>query len=88
MKLFQAWPPDPATHVFSTVPDFFYRCTTLAELDEHLVEVCRNLGPGSNLSDAAKVNARLDLDRLLERRVWLRLVADVRPQPGDRRMIL
>lgn len=53
-------------------PGRAYPCPTLERLDEHLRVLSGHLGPPSNLTDAAKVRVRRDMDRLLERRQYLR----------------
>lgn len=67
---------DEVELVISEFPDRAYHCPTIEELDTHLRTLLEHLGPKSNLTEIAKMRARRDVDRLLERRAYLSLVSD------------
>jgi hypothetical protein len=53
-----------------------YHCATVEQVDAHLRILRGHIGPKSNFSAAAKALTRRDIDRLLERRTFLRLVGE------------
>lgn len=67
-------PPDPMT-LESVRPGYRFDCPDVASVDRHLVELRRHVGPGSNLMPQCKAGAIQDIDRLLERRMYLMVVA-------------
>lgn len=54
-----------------------YHCPTIERLDTHLRALCEHLGK-SNLTEAAKERSRRDVDQLLERRTYLRLMSSTK----------
>jgi hypothetical protein len=51
-----------------------YHCPTVERVDAHLRTLAEHLGPKSNLTESAKERTRRDVDQLLERRMFLRLM--------------
>jgi hypothetical protein len=66
---------DPADVVCSVVPRRRSHCPDLVMLDHHITELRRQVGPDSNCVPRWKQQMRQDIDRLLERRLYLTLVA-------------
>jgi hypothetical protein len=66
--------PDPAETVTSVVPGYHFHCPNVASVDQHLAELCTHIGPGSNLVPSRQDDARRDIDRLLDRRLYLMLM--------------
>jgi hypothetical protein len=66
--------PDPADTVPSVLPGYRFPCPDIASVDRHIAERREHLGPRSNLTPALKEAARRDIDRLLERRLYLMTV--------------
>jgi hypothetical protein len=74
--------PDPADTVSSVLPGYRFHCPDIASVDRHLAERREHMGPHSNLTPRFKEAARRDIDRLLERRLYLMTVHLADP-PGD-----
>lgn len=53
-----------------------YHCPTVERLDAHLRTLREHLSSESNLTEFAKERTRRDIDQLLERRTFLRLVSE------------
>lgn len=71
---FRTGAPDNVQMVASVVDGYYFECPDLATLDGHLADLQRNyLGPDSNTTDERKAKARADIDRLLERRLFLQM---------------
>jgi hypothetical protein len=67
--------PDPADVVCSVVPRRRYHCPDLVTLDRHIKALRHQTGPDSNCMPNWKQYMRQDIDRLLDRRLYLTLVA-------------
>ena len=52
-----------------------YHCPTIDRLDTHLRTLTEHVGTESNLTEIAKERTRRDMDHLLERRTFLRLMS-------------
>jgi hypothetical protein len=72
---FQTTEPDPATSVSSVVAGYFFNCPDIASVDRHLAELRMHLQEGSNVTEMRKRDWRRDIDRLLDRRLYLRMTA-------------
>jgi hypothetical protein len=70
---FHTHPPRTPDVVLSVLPGYWFDCPNLATLDAHLQKLLNHLGPRSNLTDSRKQAIRADIDRLLERRMWLQM---------------
>jgi hypothetical protein len=68
--------PDPADTVSSVLPGYRFHCPDIATVDRHIAERREHMGPRSNLTPKFKEAARQDIDRLLERRLYLMTVQD------------
>jgi hypothetical protein len=66
--------PDPADTVSSVLPGYRFHCPDIATVDRHIAERREHMGPRSNLTPKFKEAARQDIDRLLERRLYLMTV--------------
>ena len=66
--------PDPAHTVSSVLPGYRFPCPDLDSVDRHIAERHEHMGPRSNLTPRFKEAARQDIDRLLERRLYLMTV--------------
>lgn len=66
--------PDPAYAVSSVLPGYRFPCPDIASIDRHIAERREHMGPRSNLTPKFKEAARQDIDRLLERRLYLTTV--------------
>jgi hypothetical protein len=66
--------PDPADTVSSVLPGYRFHCPDIASVDLHLAERREHIGPRSNLTPRFREAARQDIDRLLERRLYLMIV--------------
>jgi hypothetical protein len=66
--------PDPAETVSSVLPGYRFHCPDVASVDRHIAERREHMGPRSNLTPKFKEAARQDIDRLLERRLYLMTV--------------
>jgi hypothetical protein len=74
---YQTIAPDPVKTVNSVISGYCFHCPDLATIDQHIAGLLRRIGQGSNLAPARKKAARQDIDRLLERRLYLMLVDDL-----------
>ena len=72
---YQTINPDPVETVGSVLPGYHFHCPDVASVDQHLAELRGHIGPGSNLTPERKESARQDIDRLLERRLYLMLAS-------------
>ncbi|TWF78036.1 hypothetical protein FHX44_113955 [Pseudonocardia hierapolitana] len=77
--------PDPADTVPSVLPGYRFPCPDIASVDRHIAERREHMGPRSNLTPKFKEAARQDIDRLLERRLYLMTVhlADLVRESGQ-----
>jgi hypothetical protein len=66
---------DPAEVVCSVVPRRCYHCPDLDTLDHHIEALRRQIDPASNCVPKWKQYMRQDIDQLLDRRLYLTLVA-------------
>jgi hypothetical protein len=66
--------PDPVDTVASVLPGYRFPCPDIASVDRHIAERREHMGPRSNLTPTFKDAARRDIDRLLERRLYLMTV--------------
>jgi hypothetical protein len=73
---YQSVDPDPLEAVSSVCPGYHFHCPDVASVDQHIAELRDHIGPGSNLMPTRKVAARQDIDRLLERRLYLMLAGE------------
>jgi hypothetical protein len=81
---YQTVDPDPLEAVSSVLPGYHFHCPDVGSVDQHIAELREHLGPRSNLSDQRKESARRDIDRLLERRLYLMLASDANHSADDR----
>jgi len=72
---YQTAEPDPAEAVNSVLAGYYFHCPDVASVDQHIVELRDHVGPRSNLTPRRQDDARRDIDRLLERRLYLMLAA-------------
>lgn len=85
---------DPLAAVSSVLPDHYYPCPNIASVDRHIAELAKQLGPlsppGHPPHDDARHRRAIrdDIDRLLDRRLYLELVregsAPLGPLPSRR----
>ena len=73
---YQSVDPDPLEAVSSVLPGYHFHCPDVASLDLHIAELRGHAGPDSNLMPQRKAAARQDIDRLLERRLYLMLASE------------
>jgi hypothetical protein len=73
---YQSVDPDPLEAVSSVLPGYHFHCPDVASLDQHILELRGHIGPDSNLVPKRKEAARQDIDRLLERRLYLMLAGE------------
>jgi hypothetical protein len=66
--------PDPVDTVSSVLPGYRFHCPNVASVDRHIAERREHMGPRSNLMPRFREAARQDIDRLLERRLYLMTV--------------
>lgn len=66
--------PDPVDTVSSVLPGYRFHCPNVASVDRHIAERREHIGPRSNLMPRFREAARQDIDRLLERRLYLMTV--------------
>jgi hypothetical protein len=75
---------DPLAAVSSVLPDLYYHCPNIASVDQHIAELCGQLGTQPPHADAQRTQSiREDIDRLLERRLYLELVREVQSPVGS-----
>jgi hypothetical protein len=79
--------PDPVDTVSSVLPGYRFPCPNVDSVDRHIAERREDMGPRSNLTPKFKEAARQDIDRLLDRRLYLMTVhlADPRDSPAAAR---
>lgn len=65
--------PDSADIVTSVTPGYYFECPDIASLDGNIAELLQHVGPRSNLMPARQWAARRDIDRLLDRRLYLEM---------------
>jgi hypothetical protein len=76
---------DPLAAVSSVVPDLYYQCPNIASVDQHIAELAAQLTNQPPLAGAERGQAiRDDIDRLLDRRLYLELVRETSAQVGSR----
>jgi hypothetical protein len=63
--------PDPLDTVSSVLPGYYFHCPNTISVDRHIAERWEHMGPLSNLTPKFKEAARQDVDRLLDRRLYL-----------------
>jgi hypothetical protein len=63
--------PDPLDSVSSVLPGYYFHCPDAFSVDRHIAERREHMGPLSNLTPKFKEAARQDVDRLLDRRLYL-----------------
>ena len=62
---------DPLDSVSSVLPGYYFHCPDAFSVDRHIAERREHAGPLSNLTPKYKEAARQDVDRLLDRRLYL-----------------
>jgi hypothetical protein len=67
--------PDPAETVSSVLPGYYFRCPDVTTVDGHIHEMRTLVDPRSNVTEPRRQAARRDIDRLLERRLYLKMIA-------------
>ena len=66
---------DPLAAVSSVLPDLYYQCPNIASVDQHIAELSGQLGTRQSHDNAERRKAiRDDIDRLLDRRLYLEMV--------------
>ena len=71
---------DPIATVSSVLPDQYYSCPNIASVDRHIGELSAQLGSEPAQGDPARRKAiRDDIDRLLDRRVYLEMIRQDSP---------
>ena len=81
--LFRSVAPDPVDTVSSVLPGYHFHCPNVSSVDQHIAERLAHLGPRSNLTPKYKDAARQDIDRLLDRRLYLMSVSLADPPQGS-----
>jgi hypothetical protein len=69
--LYSTVAPDPLDSVSSVLPGYHFHCPDAISVDRHIAERREHMGPLSNLTPKYKEAARQDVDRLLDRRLYL-----------------
>ena len=69
--LYKTVDPDPLDTVSSVLPGYYFPCPNVPSVDQHIAERREHAGPHSNLTPKFKEAARQDVDRLLDRRLYL-----------------
>jgi hypothetical protein len=82
--LYQTADPDPLDTVSSVLAGYHFPCPDLASVDQHIAKLRERLGPASNLTPTRQEAARRDIDRLLERRMYLMLAGGATGRTGQR----
>jgi hypothetical protein len=75
--------PDSVDTVSSVLPGYRFHCPDVASVDRHIAERREHMGPRSNLMPRFREAARQDIDRLLERRLYLMTVQVAEPHQGS-----
>ena len=57
------------------LPGYHFHCPDLTKVDQYIGQLWEQTGPRSNLTPKRKEAARQDIDRLLERRLYLMLAS-------------
>lgn len=73
---YQTVNPNSIEAVASVLPGYHFHCPDTATVDQHIAQLVRYMEPGSNLTIPRKEAARQDIDRLLERRLYLMLTSE------------
>jgi hypothetical protein len=81
--LYRTVNPDPVDTVSSVLPGYHFHCPNVISVDQHIAERREHMGPRSNLTPKYKEAARQDIDRLLERRLYLMRVCLADPPEGS-----
>jgi hypothetical protein len=81
--LFGSDAPDSVDTVSSVLPGYRFHCPNVASVDRHIAERREHMGPRSNLMPRFREAARQDIDRLLERRLYLMTVQVAEPRHGS-----
>jgi hypothetical protein len=81
--LYRSDVPDPVDTVPSVLPGYRFPCPDIASVDRHIAERREQMGPRSNLTPKFREAARQDIDRLLERRLYLMTVHVAEPRQGS-----
>lgn len=76
--------PDPIDTVASVLPGYRFPCPDIASVDRHIAERWDHAGPRSGLTPRLKAAARQDVDRLLDRRLYLMAIRDAESEPLPR----
>jgi hypothetical protein len=74
---------DPVDVVYGALPMRRYHCPDLATLDRHIEVLRRQIGPNSNCTAQWKLKMRQDIDRLLDRRLYMTLVSEAEGAEAD-----
>jgi hypothetical protein len=80
--LYRAVDPDPIDTVSSVLPGYRFHCPNVTSVDQHIVQRWEHTGPRSNLTPKYKEAARRDIDLLLDRRLYLMIIARADPPQG------
>jgi hypothetical protein len=80
--LYQTVEPDPVETVSSVLPGYYFHCPNATSVDQHIAEPQEHAGPRSNLTPKFKEAARQDVDRLLDRRLYLMVDSQFRGRGG------
>ncbi len=81
--LYRTVDPDPVDTVSSVLPGYHFPCPNVPSVDQHIAERREHAGPHSNLTPKYKEAARQDIDRLLDRRLYLMRVCLADPAQGS-----
>jgi hypothetical protein len=73
--LYQTVAPDPVDTLNSVLPGYYFPCRNVTSVDQHITERREHMGSRSNLTPKFKEAARQDIDRLLDRRLYLMLAS-------------
>jgi hypothetical protein len=81
--LYMTVAPDPLDTVSSVLPGYHFHCPDAISVDRHIARRREHMGPLSNLTPKFKEAARQDVDRLLDRRLYLMRVCLADPPQGS-----
>ena len=81
--LYRTVTPNPIDTVSSVLPGYHFHCPNVTSADRHIAERRAHMAPRSNLTPKYKEAARQDIDRLLDRRLYLMSVGLADPPPGS-----